>query len=419
MFGTLRIMAHFVALLATLCLVVATAAAQAQTTAFTPVITPIGLNAVKVSFTTPTPTTPSVSTSTDMSFALTVLDIRPKRIHNITIPENPGTTYNIMVVATPAKGKPSVFVDSFSTGAIGSVPATLTTVNGKTYLNGVRYFPIVPMGRHCLDQAFVDANLSMGIKLMPDPLTDLNECTKAATSPGELDDLLRGRAWVYGTSADSAQAIQGASAILDWQAKFRLLQEPGSLQGCSEYFASSAPLFAAVKIEVKKGPTMYWVVLVNQTVPSSKPLCLDGPGMRNVFWTSIIGGVQGLQYFTFMPVTGEMNVKDDVAKAAGAAASCMTNIGPVILNGKPLAVAIDPKSPVKLGAWRYGGVAYIVAVNTEKSLTSASFSVPGLGGIVAQTLCEPSRTLKLNRDSITDKFVPVDVHIYKVMPVKK
>lgn len=418
MFGKLR-MAHFVAL-ATLCLVVATEAAQAQIMAFTPTITPIGLSAVKVSFTTPTPTTASVSTSTDMSFALTVLDIRPKRIHNITIPENPGTTYNITVVATPAKGKPSVFVGSFSTGAIGSVPATLTTVNGKTYLNRVRYFPIVPMGRHCLDQAFTDANLSMGIKLMPDPLlTDLDECTKAATSPGELDNLLRGRAWVYGTWADSVQAIQGASAILDWQAKFRLLQEPGSLQGCSEYFASSSPLFAAVKAEAKKGPTMYWVVLVNQTVPNSKPLCLDGPGMRNVFWTSIIGGVQGLQYFTFMPVTGEMNIKDDVARAAGAAASCMVNIGPAILNGKPLAVAIDPKSPVKLGAWRYGGVAYIVAVNTEKSSAIASFSVPGMDGTVAQTLCEPSRTLKLNRDSITDKFVPVDVHIYKVMPVKK
>lgn len=419
MFGTLRI-AHFVAL-ATLCLVVATTTAQAQTRSFTPVITPIGLNTVKVSFTTPTPTTASVSTSTDMSFALTVLDVRPKKVHNITIRAlAPATTYNIKVVATPVKGKASMLVSSFPTGAIGSVPATLTTVNGKTYLNGVRYFPIVPVGRHCLDQALTDANLSMGIKLMPDPLlTDLDECTGAATSPGELDNLLRGRAWVYGTWADSVQAIQGASAILDWQAKFRLLQEPGSLQGCSEYFASSAPLFAAVKAEAKKGPTMYWVVLVNQIDPNSKPLCLDGPGMRNVFWTSIIGGVQGLQYFTSMLVTGKMNVRDDVAEAAGAAASCMVNIGPAILNGKPLTVAIDPKSPVKLGAWRYGGVTYIVAVNTEKSSTSVSFSVPGMGGIVAQTLCEPSRTLKLNGDSITDEFVPVDVHTYRVMPVKK
>src|SRR4051812_37634300 len=77
------------------------------------------LNQVKVSFTTSSPTTASVETSVDMGYEETVLDKRLKKVHTITIPETPATTYHIKVTAIPSKGSPSTWAGSFSTGAIG------------------------------------------------------------------------------------------------------------------------------------------------------------------------------------------------------------------------------------------------------------------------------------------------------------
>ena len=419
--------AHFVALISMiLCLVVAIAAAQAQAKkADTPAPTcnKVGIvtvcpsfSTVKVSFTTPKPTSASVSTSMDKSFGLTVLDKRVKKVHSITVPENPGKTYNIKVVATPSKGKPSTYLGSFQTGAIGSMPATVTTLNGKFLLNGVPFFPIVAQTGSCLDATWVNALVGMGVNA----LQDARGCSTDTTAwSNELDPLLKNLAWVYGSKPDTAQYLQAVPEFLTWQAHLRLLQNPLSLVSCDSSFASSKPLYVAVKNSAKKGPTMFTVLAVGQITPSSRLFCLDGAGMKNLFFISIIGGVKALDLFTFIPVTGAMDVKSDVSQAAAQAAACMDTIGPAILNGKPVTVKFDPKGQVVASAWLYGGVTYVITANTEKTATSSSLSVPSLiKATTATTLCEPLKTIKLSRGSITGNYGPLGVHIYKVLPTK-
>ena len=412
--------AHFVALISMiLCLVVATAAAQAQTnTSFHPTITPIGLNRVKVSFTMPYPTSASVSTSLDKSFGLTVLDRRMKKVHSITVPENAGKTYNIKVVAVAANGRSNTYIGSFPTGVIGSIPTRVTTVKtsagGKIFQNGVPFFPIIALSGSCLDKNLIKTNLSMGVNIFQDATGCSDD---SATWPTELDPLLKNQAWVDGTKPGNVQALQPIPEFMDWQASVRLLQNPSSLVGCSSYFDSSRPLYVAAKNEVTKGIVIYQVIVAHRGTPTEKPYCLDGVGMKNVFFVSIIAGVKGLRFFPIIPETGAMDVENDVIQAAGAASSCMDTIGTAILNGKALPVRLNPKGQLVANAWAYGGVTYIAAANTEKTATVTSVMVPSLSkATMATTVCGPAKSVKITGGNIPGTYTPLGVNIYKVLP---
>ena len=412
------------ALLAALavCLVAGTAA-QAQNldstgcTKVGPASVCTTLNTAKISFSSTKPTTARIYTSFDKSYGLLVLDRRFKTTHSITIRSLTASTgYNIKLAVTPKTGKTAIYTGSFRTADIGSVPATVTAGNGWLLLNGVRFFPIVGLTGACLKDSdkLVDKYVAMGTNI----LQDVASCDGNTDNwPDELGPMLGNKSWVDARTVGPAQvkALQAVPQYLDWQAPARLLQNPSSLLRCTGTLASSAPLYAAVKNESGKGITMYMATLANHGTPTETPYCLDGTGMRNLFFTAVIANAQGLVYFPYIPVTGQLDVLDDVAKAAKASAQCMSTLGPAILNGTHLQLQTTSGS-VKAAGWIYGGVTYIAAVNTERTAVSSTISLLNPRSTTAQTECEPSRTLKLVNGSLSDHFSPLAVHFYRVAP---
>ena len=73
------------------------------------------------------------------------------------------------------------------------------------------------------------------------------------------------------------------------------------------------------------------------------------------------------------------------------------------------------ENPVRIGARRYNGATYVIAVNTSTTPTTASFTLPGLGGRSLRVFRD-GRVVKPLGDLVTDKLQGLDVAVYVISP---
>jgi len=131
------------------------------------------------------------------------------------------------------------------------------------------------------------------------------------------------------------------------------------------------------------------------------------PVVRAETWLAIAGGARGIGYF---PDYWEESIRSEVR---------LTNreilaLAPALL--APVAKANwSTESPVRIGARRYNGATYVVAVNTSTSESKVSFSLPGLGGRALRVFRD-SRVVKPMGDLVTDTLPPLGVAVYVMSP---
>ncbi len=129
--------------------------------------------------------------------------------------------------------------------------------------------------------------------------------------------------------------------------------------------------------------------------------------VRAETWLAIAGGARGIGYF---PDWWEETIRSEVR---------LTNreilaLAPALLS--PVARANwSTESPVRIGARRYNGATYVIAVNSSTSEATAAFSVPGLGGRPLRVFRD-GRTVKPFGDLVTDKLPRLGVAVYVVPP---
>lgn len=129
--------------------------------------------------------------------------------------------------------------------------------------------------------------------------------------------------------------------------------------------------------------------------------------VRAETWLAIAGGARGIGYF---PDWWEESIRNEVR---------LTNreilaLAPALL--APVARAHwSVESPVRVGARRYNGATYVVAVNTSTSPATAGFTVPGLGGRSLRVFRD-GRIVKPFGDLVSDKLPGLGVAVYVVPP---
>ena len=129
--------------------------------------------------------------------------------------------------------------------------------------------------------------------------------------------------------------------------------------------------------------------------------------VRAETWLAIAGGARGIGYF---PDWWEESIRSEVRLVNRE----ILALAPALL--APVAKANwSTESPVRIGARRYNGATYVIAVNTSTSEATASFSLPGLGGRTLKVFRD-GRTVKPLGDLVTDKLPPLGVAVYIVPP---
>jgi hypothetical protein len=129
--------------------------------------------------------------------------------------------------------------------------------------------------------------------------------------------------------------------------------------------------------------------------------------VRAETWLAIAGGARGIGYFPDWWV-------EDIRNEVRLSNREMVALAPALL--APVAKATwSSESPVRIGARRYNGATYIVAVNTSASDANATFTVPFLGGRKLRVFRD-GRVVTPLGDLVSDKLPGLGVAIYVVPP---
>jgi hypothetical protein len=129
--------------------------------------------------------------------------------------------------------------------------------------------------------------------------------------------------------------------------------------------------------------------------------------VRAETWLAIAGGARGIGYF---PDWWAEDIRNEVRLVNRE----ILALAPALL--APVARANwSAESPVRVGARRYNGATYVIAVNTSTSPTSTSFTVPGLGGRKLSVFRDGRIVTPLG-DLVVDKLPGLGVAVYVVPP---
>ncbi|HET9674857.1 MAG TPA: fibronectin type III domain-containing protein [Gaiellaceae bacterium] len=127
--------------------------------------------------------------------------------------------------------------------------------------------------------------------------------------------------------------------------------------------------------------------------------------VRAETWLAIAGGARGIGYF---PDHWRLEIASSIAKLNTE----ISALAPALLADE-LPAAASP-GPVRVGARRFNGARYVIAVNTSWRRVRASVATAGLRG-TAWVFGE-SRSVPVRGGAITDAFGPLQAHVYLVGP---
>lgn len=427
--GTIR-KAHYVALISMiLCLVVATAATQAQAASQRSSLNIRQLNVVKtfttVKFTVATnvATQLVINTGTDKVYMVSTSD-RSKLKHAVTVRGlAPNTNYYYTLVLTPKTGKTRTVRGVFKTAAPGSSPATVTTRGNKLLLNGSAFFPIIADSYACPKLKDVTADLAMGFNVIDGPNGCGSDPTSEMRDAQFLHDLLNNEAWYLPTNPylPVAAGLQTLPELLSW---------PGGVNpqtvlpngSCSipAYDKQVGKLYASLAHTASLKPVVFLADF--STFPNQgRANCYNSSSAYALLWALKDAGAQSVQLTTTPHWNSDAGVSTSAAVASATAKFTkeLATLGTVIFYGKRLDIPVNIKGTVEVTAWEYNGATYVIVVNIGTVSASQTTAVPGLASAkTAQVLWE-NRSVKVVAGSITDNYpMSAPVHIYRISTKK-
>ncbi|HEY9713261.1 MAG TPA: hypothetical protein V6C72_07315 [Chroococcales cyanobacterium] len=426
MTGTLCRARFWLPLIALCAVVVSFAtAAQARTAAAPLKIKPVSVvttfTTAKFTVPTSTATTLNIGTGTDKTYLVGTPENRFKTKHVVTVRGlSPNTNYYALITVKNKAGKSAKVWKTFKTAAPGSAPATVTSNGNKLLLNGQPFFGILTdaYNNPCPDNNTTQGSASLGAFIFDAEDDQQFNCADGNPSDwgNSLNASLSGKAWWLERNAEAAQQLQsqGLTELLNWQATSERIESPSSRvyeNPCS----SSTQLFKVVSKDPKAA--IFYQSLSTYPISPGRTTCTTPANLSMAFWTLVAGGGAGIEYVT-KDQSGQFDVSGELQTQAAKLSKELAALGPAVLAGKKLTFGVSSSTAVREGGWQYGGVVYIVAVNTEPQPASDSFSMAGVGATAkaAQVMWE-GRSTKVVGGKIVDNFGPYAVHIYKVIPV--
>ena len=125
--------------------------------------------------------------------------------------------------------------------------------------------------------------------------------------------------------------------------------------------------------------------------------------IRAETWLAIAGGARGIGYFP-------EHWQPPIARAITRLNTEISALAPALLATEvPASASVGP---VRVGARRFNGTTYVIAVNTSWRHVRASVSAPNLRG-TARVFGE-NRGLPVRGGAIRDRFGPLAAHVYVV-----
>ena len=150
--------------------------------------------------------------------------------------------------------------------------------------------------------------------------------------------------------------------------------------------------------------TYQWIEVAPMEFCRGRPELAPTPlTIRAETWLAIAGGARGIGYFP-------EHWQPPIARAITRLNTEISALAPALLATEvPASASVGP---VRVGARRFNGTTYVIAVNTSWRHVRASVSAPNLRG-TARVFGE-NRGLPVRGGAIRDRFGPLAAHVYVV-----
>jgi hypothetical protein len=366
--------------------------------------------------------TVSVGIGTDPANLVVKTDARKSTVHRIVVkPLAPLTKYYYRVKAVKRGSRTLTNVGLFETGPV--TPTTLSVVDGKFRLNGVRIFAVMEHAlNQCPDPSVITANVQMGVSVMTTWGAFGNVCTdyengrfSHSMTTDELDALLAHKLWWLDRNAKTP--LTDLPEKLNVNGNLARSSGLGDLGGC--YTDDATQLYTTLQAESSSAATegsalIRGVLLTPRVAPSNSELrCLDGRGMTATFWTTVFTGAAGIEYTDqyINDMTAGSVVNQDVRLAAATAAKHLATLYPVVFGGQARAARSTSHS-VKAWTWSWGGKMFVAALNLENKRTTAVLSPTGR--CVGARVFWEGRSETCRQNDISDVWQPLQLHVYEL-----
>jgi hypothetical protein len=193
--------------------------------------------------------------------------------------------------------------------------------------------------------------------------------------------------------------------LLGARESFNFPTDPGSLLGCGSH--SGIGLANAVAEAGSAKPAIADLYIASQLTRNIRS-CLDGPRLKALIWEAVAKGAKGIELVPQLPWNSQYSVSLEVEQQAKALNSQLATFQPALLSA---VAAVSANAPLVIGARRYLGSRYVVAVNPTLQSAQAVVNVGRTTSKLASVWKE-GRRVKLKSGKFSDSFAPLAVHIY-------
>jgi hypothetical protein len=142
--------------------------------------------------------------------------------------------------------------------------------------------------------------------------------------------------------------------------------------------------------------------------------------LRCMAYLSVVSGATGIMWFSY-DYNGKMSEQHPQAwRAIRELAAEFRRLGPVFLtlegDQQSQRLQVPPGNTLRVAVWQHRDVRYVVAVNDEnQDRGRVKLTLDGVAGAQDVEVLFEQRQLQRERDgSLSDRFAPYDVHIYRI-----
>jgi hypothetical protein len=276
-------------------------------------------------------------------------------------------------------------VTATASANVRDAPHTVTA-RGRVFLrDGKTFFPVFGQAWSCParpdsnnpSMTIADDFASLGINVVEGKSS---QCvSNTGQTPAQMLDSALAERMLWVEKDLNSPPPTDLHALVDWQAPLAYPQNSTQLN-CVAY--SSLKLFNDLVALARKGPVLSWVAIGSSPSDGSY-VCITALKVRNVFMTSLVGGVSGIGWATFDPrnvgigngFSVQNTTEAPILKTAQGLTALLSRLEPMLLYGARLKVSLPLKQTVRAAAWKYKGRVTVIAVNTSSSTATSKVKV--------------------------------------------
>lgn len=326
---------------------------------------------------------------------------------------SPNRSYAYSLTTQNARGVRTLERGTFATQPVPDVPVDARVVRNYASLGGRPCFLTIsepiggnifcPSGKYA--NVSVDDQLRLGVRILADTTAVCPPFNSAEENNRLMHEALYRKAWFIAWRPPGRRVPLSFPELLSFPYPSDGRNMDWALE--SRWLYGICGTSASGLYEDAAGHRSLRML---QILIGSRARCLNPSKLNVLFWLPAVAGTRGVIFTGSVGNSLQFDVQTEIVAQARLLTDQVATFGPVLF-GRSLRVR-QVSSGLRVGAWRYQGSTYALAINTRQRATQGRFVLPDQARSAA-VLWE-ARAVQLKDGELRDAFRPWGIHFYRL-----